>query len=103
MPRTFDSPNNTYPASLEVVAAGPVPICFQHRDQWRTYLREVWRSQIDDKPARMALSRGAVPDYCSDCTADHQARMRTAGRCRPPPEARTPEAKAAGAFEESTL
>lgn len=93
MTRPFDAPNAGTPAAVQALAV-QTPACFRSRDAWVLYLREVWRSVLDDAPARKRMERGQVPDYCADCVVSHQVAMQIAGRCKPPEGAETPRVRA---------
>lgn len=93
MTRPFDAQNAALPAAVTALAE-QTPACFRRRDDWVLYLREVWRSALDDGPARRRIERGQLPDYCADCALSHQVAMQIAGRCKPPEGAETPRVRA---------
>lgn len=61
------------------------PACFTDPRDWLNYLMDVHRGTLNDPPNRQRLIRGELPDYCSDCSAQYQARMQAQGKCCPPP------------------
>jgi hypothetical protein len=88
MSRTFGSPNDTPPKWFTAMSANP-PACFD-RQQWTLYLESVRDESQDNASMRAKLCRGQVPDYCAECTAQHQRRKVRQDKCHPPAGACTP-------------
>lgn len=89
MSRQWGATNINKPVWYAVLSKAQ-PACFSGPDSWASYLEAVHEESLDDESLRARLNRGQVPDICSDCTARHQRRMHTAGRCQPPPNATPP-------------
>jgi hypothetical protein len=87
--RIFNTPNATRPACIEQMAQIK-PLCFSSRATWQQWLEEAWRMTLNKKAERAAMTRGVVPEYCSECTTQFRARMHGEGRCKPPAESTPP-------------
>lgn len=88
MSRGFGTLNKAHPVWL-VRMSKTVPSCFDH-PAWVSYLEGVQLESQDNNPLRMSLHRGQVPDYCAECTSQHQKRMHRLDRCAPPAGAQSP-------------
>ena len=92
--RLFNTPNTARPACIEQMAQ-TVPLCFSSRATWTQWLHESWRMSLHDKAARNAMTRGVVPEFCSECTTQFRTRMHGEGRCKPPAASTPPPLRGA--------
>lgn len=80
--RQFGARNVEPPECVLQMAEHP-PACFDKRI-WRLYLDSAYSSVLNEPAERMAMQRGVLPDYCSECLVGHRERKRAEGKCHPP-------------------